>query len=221
MSIKRGCLCCFVAKRPYLDGSLCQLIYEHIEHTNKYGKPCHGSTVAGFRHALGSNIYEEMKLRIEQMHALGLSPAQIMSQHKQNVKELAKFNERVKRDIFLLPSDVRNICKKRAEELWEKHPSDPISVRMWVHENPDSVFFYKEHSLLNLNNTNQEDIPFSLGIQTEWQQQLMARFGHNSAIAIDTTFGTNQTRVCCYLKGLNIRTFVQYMLLYMVLLTFF
>lgn len=100
MSIKRGCLRCFVAKRPYLDGSLCQLIYEHIEHTNKYGKPCHGSTVAGFRHALGSNISEEMKLRIEQMHALGLSPAQIMSQHKQNVKELAKFNERVKRDFF-------------------------------------------------------------------------------------------------------------------------
>ena len=213
MSIKCGCLCHFVAKRPYLNGSLCQLIYEHIEHTNKYGEPCHESTVASFCHALGSNIFEDMKLRIEQMHALGLSPAQIMNQHKQNMKELAKCNERVTRVTFLFPSDVRNICKKRAEELWKKHPSDPISVRMWVHENPDSVFFYQDHSLLDLNNTNQEDIPFSLGIHTEWQQQMMAKFGHNIAIAFDAIFGTNQTRVCCYLKGLNIRIYVQFMLL--------
>ena len=213
MSIKRGCLRRFVAKRPYLDGSLCQLIYEHIEHTNQYGEPCHGSTMVGFRHALGSNISEDMKLRIEQMHALGLSPAQIMSHHKQIVKELAKCNERITRDTFLLPSDVRNICKKRAEELWEKHPSDPISVRMWVHENPVSVFFYQEHSLLDLNSINQEDIPFSLGIQTEWQQQMMATFGHNSAIAIDATFGTNQTRVCCYFKGLTVIVYVQFVFL--------
>jgi hypothetical protein len=34
------------------------------------------------------------------------------------------------------------------------------------------------------------------GIQSDWQQQIMARFGHNYAIAIDATFGTTQTRVC-------------------------
>ena len=95
--------------------------------------------MVGFCHALGSNFSEDMKLRIEQMHALGLSLAQIMSQHKQIVKELAKCNEWVTKGFFLLPSDVRNICKKRAEGLWEKHPLDPVSVQIWVHENPDSV----------------------------------------------------------------------------------
>ena len=99
--IKGGCFRCFVAKRPYLDGSLCQLIYEHIEHTNQYGKPCHGSTMVDFIMQLGSNIFEDMKLRIEQMHALELSPTQIMSQHEQNVKELAKCNERLIMDIFV------------------------------------------------------------------------------------------------------------------------
>ena len=49
---------------------------------------------------LGSNIFEDMKLRIEQMHALELSPTQIMSQHEQNVKELARCNERLIMDIF-------------------------------------------------------------------------------------------------------------------------
>ena len=213
MSIKHGCLRCFVAKRPYLDGSLCHLIYEHIDHTNKYGEPCHGSTVAGFRHALGSNIYEDMKVRIEQMHALGLSPAQIMSQHKQNVKELAKCNERVTKNIFLLPSNVRNICKKIVEELWENILQIQLAYGCGYMKTPALYFFYQEHSLLDLNNTNQEDIPFNLGIQTKWQQQMMAIFAHNSAIAIDATFGTNQIRVCCYLKGLNIRSYVQIMLL--------
>ena len=81
--------------------------------------------VAGFRHALGSNLSDETKLRIEQMHAIGLSLAQIMSQHKQDVRDMAMNNQPATRDTFLLPSDVRNICRKRAEELWEKHVSDP------------------------------------------------------------------------------------------------
>ena len=143
MSIKRGYQCSFVAKRPFIDGSLCQLIYEHIEHANKSGDPFHGSMVAGFRHALGFNLSNKIKLHIEQMHAIGLSPAQIMSQHKQEAKDMAMNNQPVTRDTLLLPFNVRNICRKRAEELREKHPSDPNSVRTWVHENPKFVFSIK------------------------------------------------------------------------------
>ena len=62
------------------------------------------------------------------MHALGLSLAQIMSQHRQNMKELAKCNERVTLNILLFFPNVQNICKKRPEELRRKHPSDSISV---------------------------------------------------------------------------------------------
>jgi hypothetical protein len=67
---------------------------------------------------------------------------------------------------------------------------------MWVYENPNFVFYYQEHGLLDLNKNDQEDALFTLGIQSDWQQQIMARFGHNYAIAIDATFGTTQTRVC-------------------------
>ncbi len=41
---------------------------------------------------------------------------------------------------------IRNLTKKRFDELWQKHPKDPISVRMWVLENPELVFFYLEHA---------------------------------------------------------------------------
>ena len=198
-SIKRGCLRCFVAKQPYLDPSLCMLIYENTMHFNARGEHCHGSMVSGFRYALGAGISEDMKYKIAKMHAFGLSPAQIMQQHTKEVRELALSNGPVTRDTFLLPTDVRNICRKRAEELWMKHPSDPMSVRMWTHENTDSVFYYQEHDLIDLNTSTQSDAPFTLGIQNEWQLEMMVKFGHNSALSIDATFGTTQTRVRIFL----------------------
>ena len=194
-SIKRGCQRAFVAKKPYLDNSLCLLIYENTEHLNTHGEMCHGTMLQGTRYALGAGLSEELKIKIAQMHAFGLSPAQIMQQHTKEVRELAIANGVVTRDTFLLPVDVRNICRKRAEELWEKHPSDPVSVRMWVMENPENVFYYQEHSLLDINSQVQNDSPFTLGVQTEWQLQMMIKFGHKSALSIDATFGTSQTRV--------------------------
>ena len=167
--VKRGCQRSFVAKKPYLDHSLCLLIYENTEHLNAKGEHCHGSMVSGFRYALGSGLSKELKLKIAQLYAFGLSPSQIMQPHTAEVRELAMSNGVVTRDTFLLPNDVRNICRTRAEDLWEKHPSDPIRVRIWTMENPGSVFYYQEHSLMDLNSQVQEDSPFTLGIQTEWQ----------------------------------------------------
>ena len=129
------------------------------------------------------------------MHSYGLSRAQIMEQHTKEVRKLAVSNGLVTRDTFLFPSDVRNICRKRAEELWEKHPYDPVSVRMSAAENPNSVFYYQEYSLMDLNYQSQDDSPFTIGVQSEWQLEMMTKFGHISTLSIDATFGTNQTRV--------------------------
>ena len=72
MSINCQYLCCFVAKRPYLDGSLYQLIYEHVEHTNKHGESCHGSTMVGLRQMLGSNSFEDIKFSYRLDACLGV-----------------------------------------------------------------------------------------------------------------------------------------------------
>jgi len=65
-------------------------------------------------------------------------------------------------------SNVRNLAKKRANEVWKKHRKDPINVRMWVLENIDLVFYYVQHALLDLNFQTQDDTPFTLGIQISW-----------------------------------------------------
>jgi len=69
-----------------------------------------------------------------------------MTHHKSYVKEQAQQNEPITRDTFVLPLNVRNLAKNKVNELWQKHFKDPISVRMWVLENPELVFFYLEHA---------------------------------------------------------------------------
>ena len=66
---------------------------------------------------------------------------------------------------------------------------------MWAVENPDNVFYYQEHSLMDLDSQIQDYSPFTLGIQTQWQLKMMAMFTHDNVLSIDATFGTSQTRV--------------------------
>jgi len=64
MSIKHGCQRSVIAKQPYLDHDLCQLIYLHAKHINKKRVVCHGITMIGYRHALGSQLSDAMKAHL-------------------------------------------------------------------------------------------------------------------------------------------------------------
>ena len=39
------------------------------------------------------------------------------------------------------------------------------------------------------------NMPFTIGIQTEWQCKMKVRYGHHGGIALDATFGTNEKKV--------------------------
>lgn len=62
---------------------------------------------------------------------------------------------------------------------------------MWVAKNSDNVFYYQEDSLMDLNSQIQDDLPLTLGIQIEWQLEMMAKFGHHNTMSIDAIFGTS------------------------------
>jgi hypothetical protein len=89
-----------------------------------------------------------------------------MAHHMAYVREKALNNELVSCDTFVFPFDVKILTKKIIDELWQKHPKDPINVRMWVLENHDLVFYYVQHAPLDLNLSNQDDTPFTLKIQS-------------------------------------------------------
>jgi hypothetical protein len=67
MSIKHGCQRTFIAKQPYLDQNLYQLIYLTTKHKNTQGQVCHGKDVIGYCHVLGSQMSNGMKA-----HLMGL-----------------------------------------------------------------------------------------------------------------------------------------------------
>ncbi len=64
MSIKRSCQWSFIAKQPYLDPSLYQLIYLNLEHKNKQSEVCHGKVVVGYQHTLDSQLSNNMKVHL-------------------------------------------------------------------------------------------------------------------------------------------------------------
>ena len=37
---------------------------------------------------------------------------------------------------------------------------------------------------------------FTIGIQNEWQREIMLRHGHYCEVAMDATFGTNEKKLC-------------------------
>jgi hypothetical protein len=67
------------------------------------------------------------------------------------------------------------LAKKWADELWQKHWKDPFSARMWILENLELIFYFVKHAPLDLNIPNQDETPFTLGIQTSWQCEMMTK----------------------------------------------
>lgn len=71
-------------------------------------------------------------------------PTQVMTHHKAYVREKALNNKLVTHNTFVFASNEKNLINKRIDELWRKHPKDPINV--WVLENPKSIFYYFQHA---------------------------------------------------------------------------
>jgi hypothetical protein len=67
---------------------------------------------------------------------------------------------------------------------------------MWVIKNREKVFFYQESSIQVEQNLHGGNMPFTIGIQTKWQKEVMLCHGHESGVSIDVTFfGTNDKKV--------------------------
>jgi hypothetical protein len=112
----------------------------NAEHKNQEGEVCRGKDV-GYWHALGSQLSDGMKVHLMGPIRQGLSLAQVMTHQKTHVREVVLKNEHVTRNTFVLSFDVKNLAKT---------PQGPVSVRMWVLRNPNSVFFYVQHALMDL-----------------------------------------------------------------------
>ncbi len=56
-------------------------------------------------------------------------------------------NENLSRDFFLCEQDICNMVGKLTKETFKKDENDAKSVKMWVIQNKEKVFFYQEFSV--------------------------------------------------------------------------
>ena len=127
---------------------------------------------------------------------LGLSIPQIMAKHRKRFLEVLERGGDLTRDLFICDQDIRNIAGRLAIETYKRDNNDAKSVRMWVQEHPHLVFYYKESGVHVRGAITCDNMPFTIGIQTCWQQDMMLKHGYKKAVSIDATFATNENKVC-------------------------
>jgi hypothetical protein len=70
------------------------------------------------------------------------------------------------------------------------HTNPTISIWSWAFQHLEHVFLFEDvHGEIN-----KIQVPFTIGIQTLTQCESMLSYGHNSAISMDATFGTNDMK---------------------------
>jgi hypothetical protein len=82
-----------------------------------------------------------------------------------------------------------------AKETYKQHDNDAKSVRMWVKDNADKIFYFQETSHEPTGKLSTQNIPFTISIEMPWQKEMMLTHGHEKGVAIDATFGTNENKV--------------------------
>lgn len=99
----------------------------------------------------------------------------------------------ITREHLVTRQDVRNIKTQFNVEGISRHKDDPISVSSWIEEmaslpyNP--ILLYKPQGTTLPNTTLKAD-DFLLVIQTQFQCDMLTKFGDNT-VCIDATHGTN------------------------------
>ena len=112
--------------------------------------------------------------------------------------EACERGEELTRDHFISEQDIRNVAGRLAIETYKRDNNDAKSVRMWVQQHPSLVFYYKESGVHVRGTITRDNIPFTIGIQTPWQEEMMLKHGHKKAVSMDATFATNENKVCGY-----------------------
>lgn len=195
-SIKIGCTCRFYIKRYYFLPAIAEIVYPDPRHVNIDGLVVHDRSSEGHRFRFAKHHSPEIRKFVKNLYLAGVPIAKIHSMHMQTILRQRSEDTLVPtRDCFLSEDDIRNIVGVVNKDLYMKDRNDAESVRMWVRENPFLVFYYQESNERVEGALTGENMPFVVGIQTEFQFCMMLRHGHGSAVAIDATFGTNEKKV--------------------------
>ncbi len=93
------------------------------------------------------------------------------------------------RDDFIRLQNIAYLDQKHKKRNWRLHTNLVISIWSWALQHPEDVFFFQD-----VGEITRTRVPFTIGIQTLTQCESMLSYGHNGAISMDATFGTNDMK---------------------------
>ena len=96
--------------------------------------------------------------------------------------------------MFLSEKDVQNLANKVACKTYMLNKNDAKSVHMWLQQHQDMVFFYCNSNIVVDGELTRSNVPFTIGIQDNWQWKMMLMHGHNRVVSVDAMFGVNEKR---------------------------
>lgn len=195
-SIKVGCRCRFHIKTYFFLPHVAEITYNQTQHVNAYGITTHSKDNAGSKFRYRKNISSEIRVFVRNLYLAGVPISKIHQMHCEAILKARDDGTLVpSRDCFLSELDIRNMAGVLQRDTYMKDPNDAESVRMWVRDNLESIFFFQESGARVNGLLTAENMPFVIGIQTPYQFRMMNKHGHRGAISLDATFGTNDKKV--------------------------
>ncbi|KAL3680764.1 hypothetical protein R1sor_023720 [Riccia sorocarpa] len=125
---------------------------------------------------------------VERLLRSRVPPAEIILEHQERIAEVVRSSgDRVhwSRDIQLTSIDIRNIQAQLRREGHLYHHEESQALKQWTERFPENVIHYTEQN-------REEKKPFCLVFSTPWMLKNLAVFGHDGAVCLDATHGTNK-----------------------------
>ncbi|KAL3677032.1 hypothetical protein R1sor_026980 [Riccia sorocarpa] len=163
-----------------------------VEHIDKDGQTCHGLLCKDAKitnHQIAPKLSEKCVQFVERLLRSRVPPSEIMLEHQQRVAEIVRNADSFKsigwtRDMHLTAQDIRNIQNRSRRDGQLYHTNDAQAVRQWSERFPDHVLHYEEQN-------KTEAKLFCLVFCTPWMLRNLAIYGHEGAVCLDATHGTN------------------------------
>jgi hypothetical protein len=91
------------------------------------------------------------------------------------------------KDFMITVKDVQNICNVMDGADWKYDTDQAQSIRCFAQHQKEHVLHYQEMG---------ESQPFEIVISTPRLLELLVKHGHARPLFIDSTFGTNNLKLC-------------------------
>ncbi len=185
----------FTIKTLYLLPSISEICQYKNKHINATRGLCHGNILQGYKVAFATHVFATLKDFILDNLQLWFSISPMMAKHLYDVQELVETSGNLTKDNFLCEQDIQNITRKQQRKHIRNMKMMSRVLTCGLKRTQTFCFIIRRLGLKLVERYQEVIVLFTIGIQTTWHVTMMQPYGHQSAVAINATFETNENKV--------------------------